>query len=299
MSTAQEQVTEAPVEEIEVEAETVEAPEAEAGEQGAAEVAAAAKASEVEELAREMGWAPQNEWRGPKESWKSAKEYIRHGSVIQRDLKSRNDIAQRDFQERLDRMDRANQIALKNQRKQLDDGWKARMREAVTLGDTEAFDRASQAREVALNKFDEEAEVQAPPKAGKPADLPPEVIDFGRRNAWFERDPIMTDVAVGISRGLEQRYPSMPLKDRLENVEKEMRRRFPEEFGQPNGNGNGNGSTARAPQVEGGLRPIKTSVKKGWESLPGEAKTAGMKYVKEGLFKTKEDYAASYYEQEQ
>jgi hypothetical protein len=77
-----------------------------------------------------------------------------------------------------------------------------------------------------------------------------------------------------------------------------MRRRYPEEFGQSHANGQDNDDT-RAPRAEGGLRPIKSAAKKGWETLPGEAKTFGLKYVKEGLFKTKEDYAAKYYEQEQ
>lgn len=255
-------------------------------------------ASEVEELAREMGWAPQSEWRGPKESWKSAKDYIRHGSVIQRDLKSRYDIEKRDWQDRFDRLDRTSQVALKNQRKQLDDSWKARMREAVQLGDTEAFDRASQNREAALNKFDEEVESQAPAssKGNAPPDLPPEIIDFGKRHTWFDRDPIMTDVAVGISKGLAARHPAMPLGERLDAVEKEMRRRFPEEFGHVQQNGNGN--PPRLPGVEGGLRPIKGAVKKGWDALPNEAKTAGAKFVREGLFKTKEDYANKYWEQE-
>lgn len=290
----------------------VEAPEVETEEQetveqsGGVEVstgstgAETAKANEVEELAREMGWAPQAEWRGPKDSWKSAKEYIRHGTVIQRDLKTRNDTAQRDFQARLDRMDRANQIALANQRKQLDDTWKARMREAVQLGDTDAFDRASQAREKELNKFDEEVGEKA--ELGRTTqqqpEHPPEVKDFASRNTWFDVDPIMTDVAVGISKGLAARYPHMPLSERLGNVEKEMRRRFPEEFGQSNGNGNGNGATARPPQVEGGLRPIRTAAKKDWDSLPNEAKQAGARYVKDGTFKTKEAYAASYWAQE-
>lgn len=298
MSTAQEQQAAPEAPPVEIEAETPEAPEAEAPEQGE-QAGAPAKPSETEELAIEMGWAPKAEWKGPPESWKSAKEFIRHGTVIQRELKTRNDAMTRDYEQRFQRLDRASQTALANQRKQLDDGWKARMREAVQLGDTDAFDRASQNRETALNKFDEEVgKAGTPDNTPQPGDLPPEVKQFAARNPWFDRDPIMTDVALGLTKGVAARYPAMTLGERLEHVEKEMRRRYPEEFGQAQTNGQDN-DAGRAPRAEGGLRPIKSAAKKGWETLPGEAKTTGLKFVKEGLFKTKEDYAASYYEQEQ
>lgn len=251
-------------------------------------------ASEVDELAREMGWAPKSEWRGPPESWKSAKDYIRHGTVIQRDLKSRNDAQTREFQERIERLDRSHQKTLERQRNQIEETWRGRMREAVRLGDEQAFDAASRGRDAELQKFDDEL-VSQPAKAnGTPPELPAEIHDFAQRNIWFNKDKAMTHAAVGISQDLLQQYPGMPLTERLSMVETQIRSEFPHKFG-PGSNGNG----AKPPAVEGGLRPIRTSTKKGWDSLPGEAKQAGTRFVAQGLYKTKDEYAEQYWAQEQ
>lgn len=288
-ATAEQTIAPAEVEEAETETTEV-ADTQEAAPEGQAP---AQTASEVDELAREMGWAPQSEWRGPKESWKSAKEYIRHGSVIQRDLKTRNDVREREFNDRVERIAKVSQKALDNQRRELDERHAQRMREAAAVGDLQAFDHAQQRREADLKRFDAEvAETSIKPPAGQP-ELPAEVQEFGRRNTWFNIDPVMTDAAVGLSNRYLTQYPGMALNERLDLVEREIRKEFSHKFGPANGS-----TTApKAPQVEGGLRPIKTSAVKGWESLPNEAKQAGNGYIKQGLFKTKDDYAKSYWDQ--
>jgi hypothetical protein len=261
----------------------VETPEVEAEVPGAGDAEKPADKpatkSEIETLALEMGWDPKKS--------KSAADWIRDGTVIQRDLKASKDAQAREFQQRLDRLDRTTKTALTRQREQLDAAWKQRMREAVNLADMEAFDKAQQGRDAALQKFDEEVE-ELPSAAKAPADAPQEVKDFARRNSWFDVDEDMTDVAVNISKRLASKYPDMPLAERLLQVEAEIKRKFPQ--------------GAKPPAVEGGLRPIKTSTAKGWAQLPPEAKDMANSLIKDGLFgsdpeKARAKYAAEYFAQ--
>lgn len=246
--------------------------------------------TEIETLALEMGWDPKKS--------KTAADWIRDGTVIQRDLKASKDAQARDHQERFDRLERTTHAALARQREQLDSAWKHRMREAVNLADMDAFDKAEQGRNAALKKFDDE--VEELPSAGKaPADAPPEVKAFAKRNSWFDVDEDMTDVAVNISKRLGSKYPDMPLDERLEQVEAEIKRKFPHEF---NGQGETKTTTAKPPAVEGGLRPIKTSTAKGWAQLPPEAKEMANSLIKDGLFgsdpeKARAKYATEYFSQ--
>jgi len=245
--------------------------------------------SEIETLALEMGWDPKKS--------KTAADWIRDGTVIQRDLKASKDAQAREFQQRLDRLDRTTKTALVHQREQIDAAWKIRMREAVNLADMDAFDKAQEGRDKALKKFDEGVEELPASKANTPDDAPPEVKDFARRNTWFDVDPILTDVAVSISSRLGSKYPNMPLAERLEQVEAEIKREFPHKF-----NGQAKTTTAKPPGVEGGLRPIKTTTAKGWAQLPPEAKEFANSLIKDGLFdkdpeKARAKYAAEYFSQ--
>lgn len=248
--------------------------------------------SEIETLALEMGWDPKKS--------KSAADWIRDGTVIQRDLKASKDAQAREFQQRLDRLDRTTKSALLRQREQIDTAWKNRIREAASLADVDAVDRAQEGRDKALEKFDAEIE-DLPAKTDKaPADAPPEVKAFAKRNSWFDVDEDMTDVAVNISKRLASKYPDMPLTERLEQVEAEIKRKFPHEF-------NGQQTApktpgAKPPGVEGGLRPIKTTTAKGWAQLPPEAKEFANSLIKDGLFdkdpeKARAKYAAEYFSQ--
>jgi hypothetical protein len=248
--------------------------------------------AELEALATEIGW--------DKTKSKTAAQWIRDGSVIQRDLKASKDAQARDFQQRLDRLDRTTKSALTHQREQIDAAWKIRMREAVNLADMEAFDKAQEGRDRALKKFDEGVEELPATKGKQPDDAPPEVKAFAKRNSWFDVDEDMTDVAVNISKRLASKYPDMPLDERLEQVEREIKRKFPNEFTSIGETIKTNG--AKPPAVEGGLRPIKTSTAKGWAQLPPEAKEFADSLIKDGLFdkdpeKARAKYAAEYFSQ--
>ena len=45
--------------------------------------------SDVEQRARDMGWVPKEEFRGPEENWKSAEDFVRIGENYMPVLKER------------------------------------------------------------------------------------------------------------------------------------------------------------------------------------------------------------------
>jgi hypothetical protein len=279
--------------EEEVVAETPEV-EAEAPEGGEGEKPAdkPQTKTEIETLALEMGWDPKKS--------KSAADWIRDGTVIQRDLKASKDAQAKEFQQRIDRLDRTTKLALQRQRQQIEAEWQAKSEEAVDLADKDLYRRAEKGKREALAEFDKEVEELPAVKSDKaPDDAPPEVKAFAKRNSWFDVDEDMTDVAVNISKRLLSKYPDMPLAERLEQVEAEIKRKFPHEF---NGQTEAKPQGAKPPAVEGGLRPIKTTTAKGWAQLPPEAKEFANSLIKDGLFdkdpeKARAKYAAEYFSQ--
>ena len=71
----------------------------------------------------------------------------------------------------------------------------------------------------------------------------------------------------------------------IQEVTEEVRRRFPEKFGNPR--------REKPNRVEGGGTPSGRSGKKGYADLPPEAKAACDRFVKQGLM-TKEEYVKDF-----
>lgn len=246
--------------------------------------------TELEKVASQVGWIPQDQYRGPKEKWRSAEDYLRAGAEISREFKQRMEIKDREFNERVRRSEAMAEKALERQKQQLEDHYKAQMRYAASQGDLETYTAVEKARDKAVADFEQETAPvrQAPEQQNN--QLQPEVIDFMGRNTWFNRDPVMTGAAVSLCGELQSQYgDKVPLSAIMSMVENQMREEFPHKFS----------ARASAPsgpsRVEGGQRAIRTSVKKGWEHLPPEAKRDGNKFIERGIFKDKEAYAKDYW----
>jgi len=253
--------------------------------------------SETERVAIQVGWRPESEWRGPKELWRPAEDYLKKGFQANEGLKNKLDQQAREFNDRLRRNEAMAETALTRQKKQLEDHYAAQLRYAASQGDLETYTAVEKARNQAVESFEKEtAPVRHTPEP-RGEQLQPEVIDFMGRNSWFNRDPVMTGAAVSLCGDLQEKYgDKVPLGAIMTMVENQMREEFPHKF---NGQAKGErwqGLAAPSPQrVEGGQRPIKTSVKKGWDHLPAEAKAAGNKFIQQGIFKDKQAYADDYW----
>lgn len=252
----------------------------------------------VSKLAQEMGWSPKDAWRGNPELWKPADQFIRETHNINSHLKSELHNVKRDFETRTERNERMAKQALETQRRQIEESYEARMLAAAADADMDSYKAAMEGKSQALKNFDEQTKEpeQSQPQAG--ADEA--VQEFIARNrSWYEQDPVMTGAAQGAWGDYQSKFPSLPLSQIANMVEEDLRKTFPQKFP---GAKPGNTQQPNTPPVEGGLRPISGAQKKGWDTLPAEAKRAGENFIAEGLFgddkaKAKAAYAEQYYAQ--
>jgi hypothetical protein len=239
---------------------------------------------EVEEQARAMGWAPEEDWRGPKEKWVDAQTFVDRGK---------------------DRIPVLNE-RIKNQARQLNE-MKATMAEFAghySSVQKNAYERAyrdikqMQSQAVAEGDMQKYAELDShleqmranPPQA--PQVAPPNPADdpvyqeWLSENKWYVTDPQLGQYAETIGNYIRTQNPNLHGADFLSEVASEVKKRFPERFGI---------QSRPVPTVEGARSAApKPGKGKGYRDLPADAKQACDKFVKQGLLK-REDYVRDYF----
>jgi hypothetical protein len=223
----------------------------------------------IDEIASRMGWAPQEEWRGDPAKWKPSHEFVATTADINTKLTSKLENVEKQLGTLARTSAAVTEQALAKQREEL----LAKREEAFESGDKQAFNQADQQ----LGQLERQPQL---PKE------PPETLEFRQRNPWMGQDPDATNYAA--NRAEQLAATGVGVKRQLEIVEREVKGMFPDLFpkqakGAPlNQPGNRGGSVSR----------------KGYSSLPTDAKAAADDYVKRGVFKDPEEYAKLDYEQE-
>jgi hypothetical protein len=226
----------------------------------------------VSKLAMDMGWVPQDRYKGDPGKWKPADQFIRDGRDIQRDqardireLKSTMEtVAKTSAQILADRIE--------SEKAKLAEQYNA----AVEDGDAKrAFEIGGQ-----IHKLD----TQEVPQASGPS---PEAQDFAARNAhWFNKDPLATQLAIDVTNKLA-RYPHA---EQLRSAEAEVRRVYPHLFQQ-----------GKAPPgvAEGSRVATQARGPKGVKDLPPAARKVAQDMVDRGLIPNLEAYATPYFKNQE
>lgn len=228
----------------------------------------------LEGLAGEMGWRPQEEWKGDPTKWKPAHEFMRSTVDVNHKLHNRL----KGMEEQIGNMARTSaqvtERALAKQREEL----QAVKDEAFETGDRETFMRADKA----LNELPEA------PKA--PPQIPDETQDFiTRHDAWFNKDREATQFA--LNRCEELAKMGLSTSRQLSTVEKEMKEYFPDLFPAPKP------QAKAAPLNTPGNRGAQVS-KKGFSALPPDAQKQALDYEARKVC-SKEEFASIYFEDQQ
>lgn len=190
--------------------------------------------SPTEVKARQMGWVPQDEWKGDPDKWREADEFVRYGEehngILRQQLDkalARLDTIEGEYASKFQNIERMNNLALKRQRDSLVAKYEAEKRKAVSEGDEAAYDKAVQAESADLERLAEEAEAAAKPSPAKGPTIPAEqaqaVKDWAARNEWFRRDHVLNATAHAIHEDLLRSKPGLSVKENLAEVEKEVR----------------------------------------------------------------------------
>ena len=129
----------------------------------------------TEQEAFDQGWRPQEEFEGPEDNWKTAKEYVRDGKFLAtiKELSHKVDAQKQDFDSRLENTNKLHEARRKQEIADL----KKDQRDAVLSSDTEGYDEAQQK----IEQLEKEEVKAAPVVEAKDA-----VIDaWETKNAWI------------------------------------------------------------------------------------------------------------------
>lgn len=239
--------------------------------------------SEVEQIAQEMGWSPEDEWRGDPEKWVDAKTFLRTGQTIHKKTLERQDAQIAEMRQVIDGFAGQYQRGQKAAYERAIADLKAQQRAAVAEGDTEAFDRI----QPQIDALGEEIAASSKPNgAEKPnPDNDPNFIAFHAQNTWYGEDIEMTAYAEQIAPIVARKTGYGP--SFYETIAAETKKKFADRFR--------NARRERPASVEGAGAGAgnRRSGKKGYQDLPPEAKAACDRYVKQGVL-TQEQYVADY-----
>jgi hypothetical protein len=235
-------------------------------------------APSVEEIARELGWTPPNQFRGDPEAFKDAETFLRDGRDIQRGYKREIE----NLRSTMENIQRTTGSIVEQEVNRRVEELSGRYQKAVEDGDAPGAFKLS--REI--------DSVLASVPTNRPAAPSSESQAFADRNKWFKVSPtapgdaLATATAIDVCNRLAgQGYDSAT---QLDAAEKEVRRQFPHLFGQ-NGKPQAgvNSPSSRGPSLKSGL--------KAYADMPDAARKVADDMVARGVIPDKESYAKNYW----
>lgn len=248
--------------------------------------------------AKDMGWVPKEEFRGPAERWKPAQQFVEDGENIlpivraeNKRLKAEIDKINADYATRFERLDKAAQVTIKAAKAQFDRDLAAlqtKRDEAVAAGDLQAF-KATEKQITDHTANAPKVEDFEAPKTDAPKTDDTVLDDWKKANTWYETDDALTEAAIGISQMLLRKNPNITMAENLRQTEAAMKERYPLKLGGKSG------ANGHAP-VDGGGDP-KTPARTDTltAKLPSEALSMAKQAVKDGTYKSTEDWAKVYF----
>lgn len=228
----------------------------------------------LEDLAREVGWKPEAEWKGDKSKWTPADEFLRHKA--QKAERVSDEI--RGVREQLDRLSRTSaaiaERAIAEERAKL----QRQFEEAVGRGDANAAYRLGQQLDATQVPSDD------PVRTGYES--------FVQRNPWFNDDSDARAYAIGVA----ELNKDKPPEEQFRLAEAAVRRKFPELFGDQQ---QAPARRQAAPLVNAPTSRASQSAPRarGVADLPREARDIGKDFVRRGRVSSLEDYAKMYWQE--
>lgn len=218
-----------------------------------------------EQLAREQGWRPKEEWNGDPNDWVNYDEFNRRKPFFDaiHKVNQKNKRLEEQLNALTEHHRKVEQTAYERAKKELVEARK----EAAKENDLEKV--------VAI---DEQLDALKGPVETTPAVDPKKVIaDFAAENKWYSEDRVLRSFANGIGADIERENPNMPISELLEKVKEEVKKAFPQKFQQEQRSTVSSVSPSRpGPNGPGSMKKKKIT----YNDLPDEAKDIYNKLVK-------------------
>lgn len=257
------------------------------------------KPSEIEARAARMGWVDEESFRGDKEKWVSAEEFVERGETQIPILK-----------ERLKKMD-GQVVSLKGtigemkrtfsefkkwssktvaaQYKKATDDIIEKQRDAAADGDVDAFDKYEKKRAALEKDMQDKIDLAETDDDSDDGTVSHEAMavfnEWKEENEWFDNDPVLYEYARAKSLEIQEER-GIGGKVLYDAVGKDVKKRFPEKFK--------NLKRDAANAVVGDSDPPVKTNKKSFGNLPKEAQAQCLEFIKTIPNFTKEEYVASY-----
>lgn len=239
---------------------------------------------ETEERARQMGWMPEDEFKGDPKRWTNAETWVEKGETmipIMRSQMGKYEKTIQSLNSKLTEMDQTfkdfskyhKDTAEREQGKAIEE-IKSQQREAVEMQDTDAYD-ALEAKKKVIE--------EGPEKTNGP---PPEFTEWVGSNEWYNDDMEMGQYADFIGNRIATSKPGVSTKDLYGEVEKAVKKKYPGKFENQNRN------LQQSVDTGGDTSPRKAK-SKAYASLPSDAKASCDRFVSQGLL-TKDQFCAEY-----
>lgn len=266
---------------------------------------------DIEIKARQMGWRPREEFRGPDHKWVDAETFVERGESWVPYLKERNGYFERTVQSQQKEIDELKgMIAEGNERLRRSEqiGYKRAMRE-LEARKAEAISNADQQEVRRVEAEIQELGPEPKPTEQTPAAprVAPEVTEWVENNPWVRESRRSWQMAVDELTEVQKERPFLPLSDALAEVKRRVMPLFVRDAAPRQDHDNG---AAEEPVRRNNPSPVTRSgsvngrsrvAPRSFEAMPENVKA---QYEKErrvlegkGQPLSKEEYASYYWEQ--
>ncbi len=189
------------------------------------------RTQEVEAQARRMGWKPLEEFKGNKDDWIDANQFIEKTNTEVPVLKERLSFMDKRMAEMQETLLGTKDLMLKMRQKGYDDAKRdleAEIARAKEDFDMEKYDKLVNEK-IELEK---ESGVAEQKKNTQPKSDPVlEIWVKDPKNKWFFEEPAMQQDAIEYYASLERDHPYMNSIDMIKGTEEYIKGRFPQKFG--------------------------------------------------------------------
>jgi len=261
---------------------------------------------QVEKEARIFGWVPKEEFRGSDEDWVDADTFVKRGKEINPILRKNNETLLKKLDEKSKEIDSIKESVEEFKKFQKEAFERKQAQYEVEIAELKSQKKTAIAegngdlvvdiddRIDAIKEEQREAKQEAKQPETKPTtttDIPndPELQSWVERNPWFGQDgnQEMTDMTNGLGASIRRQFPNLVGRAFLDKLDERIAEYFPAKVG-------GNKARGSAVDSTGNVRGGATGGKKTYDSLPADAKAACDKFVKQGLFKSRQEYVDLY-----
>lgn len=275
---------------------------------------------EIEARARRQGWVPEDEWddvraeaegRHKPTRFVTAQEYldrIESNAPMMRAELRKSDKDRAELRKQLDEVASVVKWQAKQAKTQREKAYEqgikdaeARMRQAVTEADTEAFEtaKAEHERLVEEAKADDSPQFEPdepPASESRKGKVDADTQAWLDKNPWFNKDPALNTYMIKQHQRVLNETPGFGITEGLEEAKRRVVEKFPEEFG-INPRRKAAGAVSH-PSGDRGNR--SSSVQQRFNALPAEDKAAYAKhkemFAAKGAEYTVEEFMEGYYE---